>query len=246
MLPRQNNKKRPKVDPLKPATNVASPSVLGGFPDHILPHDLAHLNEGLRWLLCELREATELHRSSVHGGRAGALHAVKTMTAFLMLFDTVNKEGLQAPLALLADALKSLDSNMVEPMMKPLPHSGRAPASDARRSMKGVAAYVVRRLQDFGIDRATACKDVATQLAACDVKPDRGSGKMTARTIREWCDAGDADVGRRGDLAQTIDGLLADPQINNELDALTPKEARRRLLDRLASVARRTRANETK
>jgi hypothetical protein len=244
MLPRQNHKKRRKVDPLKPATNVASPFIFGCLPDHIQPHELAHLNEGLQWLLGELREASELYRKSLNGGRDGAFHAVKAVTAFLMLFDRVNTERLQAPLALLANALKALDSNMVEPMMRPLPSSGRAPASDARRSMKGVAAYVVRRLQDIGIDRAAACKDVATQLVACDVKPDRGSGKITGRTVREWCNANGADVGRRGDLAQTFDILLADPQ-NNEFDALPSKEARRLLLDRLVKIARQTRANET-
>ena len=245
-MPRQNHKKRRKVDPLKPATNVASPSIFSSLPDHILPHDLAQLNEGLRWLLGELREATELHRNSVNGGRAGAFRAVKTVTAFLMLFDRVNTEGLQAHLALLADALKSLDSNMVEPMMKALPLSGRAPASDARQSMKGVAAYVVCRLQDIGIDRATACKDVATQLVACDVKPDRGSGKITARTVRAWCEANSADVGRHGALAQTFHDLRSDPENNEQLNKLPRAKARRMLIDRLANVARRTRANETK
>jgi hypothetical protein len=162
-----------------------------------------------------------------------------------MLFRTVSNEGLQAPLALLTDALEALNSNQVEPMMKPVTRSGRALASGGRQSMKGVVAYVVRRLQDIGINRVAACREVAAQLLACGVSPDRGSGKITARTVREWCDATAADVGRRGYAAQTFDDLFADLQ-NREIDALPPEKVRRELLDRLANVARRMRANETK
>lgn len=213
-------------------------SVLGSLPDRIGPDQLAHLNEALHWLFGELRDAAEHHRSGDNGGRDGAFHAIKAVTAFLMLFRSVNKKGLQAPLALLANALTALDHNTVEPMMKPVPRPGRAPASSGRQSLKGVAAYVVRQLQDVGIDRTTACKDVAAQLVACDVRPDRGSGKITHRTIREWCDAISADVGRRGDDRQTFDGMLAGNK------RLPRKKARQLLLARLASIARQTRARE--
>jgi hypothetical protein len=242
---RSAHKRRRKTARLRITTTGAGSSVLGILPDNIGSDELTYLNEGIHFLFHELREAAELHRSGINGGRDGVSHAVRTVTAFLMLFRTVNNEGLQAPLALLADALEALNSNLIEPMMKPVTRSGRAPASAGRQSMKGVVAYVVRRLQDIGINRELACRDAAAQLLACGVGPDRGSGKITARTVREWCDATGADVGRRSHAAQTFDGLFADLQ-NMEIDALLPNKARRLLLDRLANVARRMRANDTK
>jgi hypothetical protein len=211
-------------------------SNLDSLPASIRPDHLAHLNEALHWLFRELNDAAELHRNGDFGGRAGAVRAAKAVTAFLMLFRTVNKKGLVVPLAQVADGLTALDQNTVKPMMRPIPRSGRARASEGRQSLKGIAVYIVRRLQDqdIGKDRHTALKMVAAKLAACDVRPDRGAGKITARTVRNWDDQVSADVGRHGSARQTFDGLLAEKE---RLPA-------HKLLNRLAYVVRQTRAHE--
>jgi hypothetical protein len=62
--------------------------------------------------------------------------------------------------------------------------------------VKAAAVFVVRRFQDFGMERPAACATVAKHLEALGVKSERGPGHVTQRTVREWCEAINADVGR--------------------------------------------------
>jgi hypothetical protein len=239
-LPRPDDKERRKSAPRKPATRAASPSVRGILPDYIGPDDLSRLNEALQLLFGELREAAELYRSAENGGRDGARRAVGAVAKFLTSFQAVKEEKLQAPLLLLVNALIALDNNLVEPMVKPRSRRGRAPATLARQTVKAAAAYVVRRFQDFGCNRTAACQDVAKQLRELRIKPDRGSGQITARTVREWCDAINADIGR-SDFA----GWMFDRFIANSPYMAPRKEARQVLFDWLGYCVRQFRASET-
>jgi hypothetical protein len=231
---RLQRRKQNRIQSAKKA--AASPSVFGALLQPLRPKNLVQLNEGLRFLFNELREATHLYRDGAKGGRDGAVRALNSVSAFLMLFRAVDSKGLQAPLAGLANALMALDNNMVEPMLRPISRRGRSPASDARQSMKGLAAYVVRQLQSRGTNRMAAYRSVAVQLAKSGVRPDRGSGKVTSRTVREWCDAISADISRSGKAAQTFD--IA---IQGDDSKVSPKQ----LLKKLAHVARQTRAHDT-
>jgi hypothetical protein len=215
----------------------------GSLPACIGPDHLADLNTALNWLFRELHDAAKQHQSGGNGGRAGATRAVEAVTEFLMLFRTVQKNRSQVPLALLRDALKSLDDGLVEPMLKRVPRlrGGRAPASEGRQCLQGITVGTVHWLQVIGNDRATACKMVAAKLAERGVKPGRGSGRTTARTVREWCDAVNADVGGRGLARQTFDGMIAVKLRLPRNKVLAEQE----LLCRLARVADDTRAHET-
>jgi hypothetical protein len=221
----------------------ASRSNLGTIPDPIRSTDRARLNEGLAWLFGELREGHNLFRIGTDGGREGAVVEIKAITAFLMLFRAVDKENLIAPLAMLANALMALNSNVVEPMLRPVPRSGRPPASAGRQSLQGVAVYTVRRLQEFGVDDKSSRSIVAKELRMLGIKPHRGSGNTTARTIREWREAILADVGHHSDAAKTLDGLLTDTD-NKKLDKLPREKAIEGLLNKLAHVAKQVRAGE--
>jgi hypothetical protein len=192
------------------------------------------LNEALRYLFAELREAFQ--QSGASTDREGALRAVEAVSKFLMLFRVVQDEQLHLPFAALDNALKALDQNVVLPLVTPKQHSGRGLATEGRRVVMGAAAYVVASLQRLGTNRRDACEAVAKALRTCGVRPSRGSGVLTARTVREWCDAVSADYGRHTPAAQTFDRLSAefDMALNN-----SPREtARKFLLDKLATTGR--------
>ena len=50
------------------------------------------------------------------------------------------------PIVRLQDALAGLEQNRREPILKPIPRSGRAPSSGAYASLKGHAAATVQLL----------------------------------------------------------------------------------------------------
>jgi hypothetical protein len=54
--------------------------------------------------------------------------------------------------------------------------------------LKAHAAATVRLLQQAGLARADAHKAVAKVLSQLGVRPERGSGTITAITVRNWCD----------------------------------------------------------
>jgi hypothetical protein len=108
----------------------------------------------------------------------------------------------------------------------------------------GTAVFTVKRLIETGMKTPAAHKAVAGNLKALNVKPARGRAlRVTARTVREWCGQVAADVGRRGEAAQTYDGLICDAR--GDVTALNPPEARKLLLGRLTEVAKKIRADES-
>jgi hypothetical protein len=221
----------------------ATPSVVGSLPEKVTPRDLNRLNEALAYIFHELRTAITLHQSNANAGREGVIHSVETTINFFSLFAPVILSSLHSPLAVLHDALMNLDDGRVLPLLKPSKKTGRPRASAMRGALIGAAAFTVKRLTETGMQAATAHKVVAHKLKSMAVRAGRGrAGTMTARTIRGWCEEVNADVGRRGEAAQTYDHLISDPRGRN--NKLTPVQARSALLRRLASVVQKIRAQE--
>jgi len=222
----------------------AAPSAVGSLPKRIKPRDLRRLNEALAYLFHELDRAKEFHRSEANAGREGVIHSVETVLKFLQLFAPVISSALHAPLAVLFDALMSLDDGRALPLLKPANKTGRPRASAFRGSLIGAAVLTVKRLTEVGMKTPAAHEAVARNLKGAGIKPARGRvGAITARTIRGWCEEVSADVGRNGEAAQTYDLLIKDPR-GSATNGLRPKQARTVLLGRLAAVARKIRAQE--
>jgi hypothetical protein len=196
-------------------------------------------NEAFDFLYSGLREAKQRFETGSDAGRDGVIHALETIVKFLGLYEPVLAGGLHAPPAMLLDALMNLDDGVVHQMLRKVKHSGRGRASAGRESFKGMVAFSVDGLCASGMIFKDAHESVARVLREEGVTPSRGSGEVDERTVRGWCEDVAADVGRHGEAAQTFDLL------QKELEAETsaaPEIIRRRLLDRLAHVARVTRA----
>ena len=131
---------------------------IGSLPDTLRPEDLPKFNEGLRFLLTELREAAAAFNGE-DNGRDAVIGLVAAMAAFVRLFHSVRDETL-APFLALGDALSALDQGLVDPLLRPAPRpkGGRARANDMRHRLRGAVAYTVRAsatsgtsLQRFGL-----------------------------------------------------------------------------------------------
>ena len=67
------------------------------------------------------------------------------------VYPLIVAEGVHAPIALLFDALMSLDDGKVSLMLAPKKRSGRAHASSFYNGLKGIAVFTVQRLQATGV-----------------------------------------------------------------------------------------------
>jgi hypothetical protein len=208
----------------------------GILPDTIREADLETLNSGLHFLFADLREAQRRFEAE-EDGRLGAFTALGAIWRFIVLFKAPHDQGLQVPVIRLQDALASLERNLVEPMLKPRPRRGRAPSSHAYATLRGNSAGTAELLFRTGLDRQQAHRIVANQLKEIGVQPERGSGKVTADTVRHWCVEVAADVGRRGTAAMAYDSMVADAE--PKISALTPEQARRWAIDSLAAFIQR-------
>jgi hypothetical protein len=189
----------------------------------------------VQFLFTDLRTASEAHQ---HAGndRAGVVCALKAISAFLMLFRTVERESLHLPLIALYDALIALYSNKVLPLLAPAARPAIPPATEARQVTIGAAAYVVASLQRKGLRRPAACAAVAKRLGALGLRPERGPGALTGRTGREWCDRVSMDYARHGIAAKTFDGLCI--EFDRTLSRMQAKQAETFLLNQLTDVIR--------
>jgi hypothetical protein len=181
----------------------------GTLPETIAEADLNTLNSGLGFLFGRLREAQAEFHEEGDNGRRGAFTALAASWMFITLFRTPFEEELYVPILRLQDALAMLDKNRVEPIVKPARRSGRAPSSNTYLCLKGYAATTVELLLQAGLTRDDACRAVATQLRQLGVRPERGSGPVTAITVRNWRDDVSSDVGRLGIAAMMYDKKLA-------------------------------------
>jgi hypothetical protein len=206
------------------------------LPESVAARNVPRLNIAFRHLWAELRKAQFDFAEGNH--LTGAYLSLVAVSAFLSLFGPVRREGLSVPLAVLENALWALDEGVVQPILKPArrARSGRARSSVLYQELKGTAVYVARRLHSFGLEQKEAQKIVGAELRYIGVTPDRGSGDITARTIRGWCDEVAADVGRHGTAAQRCYVLLSHPR-DKALDGMPPEAAKSWLRSRLRSFA---------
>ena len=230
--------------PKRPAIAVASddPPFLefwkrakGTLPETIGEADLSTLNSALGFLFGGLRRAQAQFEREKDNGRWGAFTALGAYWMFITLFRTPHEEGLEVPILRLQDALVGLDHNRIEPILKPVRRCGRAPASHPYACVKGHAAATVQLLLQKGLARGDAHRAVARQLRHL-VRPARGSGPITATTVRNWCDEVSRDVDRHGTAAQMYDYILA--RAGKETFWALPKEqAKQFALQKLAGYA---------
>jgi hypothetical protein len=142
----------------------------------------------------------KLQEASLLEGRSGAIEALLAVSEFLSAISGREELLHQRPLNELVSALSSLNDGKVLPLLEPVRRSGRPRNSVAKEGAKAIAAYVVKRLCETGLDANEAYERVALVCRKAGVRPGRkGSGnqkgEMTARTVREWCEAISADVG---------------------------------------------------
>jgi hypothetical protein len=190
-----------------------------------------------------LREAERLFLAGEHGGREGAIHALETVVKFLLRVPDVAEKSLQAPLAALLSALMNLDNGARPAMLKPKSSPGRARASALADGAIGSAVFTVNRLRRTGLSAPEAHREVAAIVRETGVTASRGRDRaVTERTVRGWCEAADADIGRHGEVAQTRDGLEACiPALEEHT---SPEVARRLYKIGLLDTLRRVRAQD--
>jgi hypothetical protein len=226
----------PKPDRLTSAMDFVS-QMQGTLPEKISARDLLKLNHALEFLFADLRDASQLSREKGDDGRMGAAVALGAVLRLIVLFEVPLSEALHVPILRLQAALLDLQNNSVAPMLEPVRRAGRAPSSNPHAALKGVAAGAVKRLQDAGMDRPTAYAKVASELKKLGVKPERGSGYVTATTLRHWCDAVAEDVARTGTAAINYD-LMFTADETARFTALPKDQARTLALESLISFVR--------
>jgi hypothetical protein len=113
----------------------------------------------------------------------------------------------------------------------------RAAASiPMRQEFLGTVAYTVKKLCDLDFPQSQSHKAVADDLNRAGTKPDRGSGQVTPRTVRDWCERVSEDFGRHSPAAQRYDAIMADPR-TAAFDRMPPETAARLLRRQLTRAA---------
>jgi hypothetical protein len=205
----------------------------GTLPELITEVDLETLNSGLRFLFAHLRDARQQFENEPDGGRSAAITALGGVWRFILLFKEPRAECLHMPVLDLQGALAALSENLVLPILKPVPRSGRAPSSHVHAAVIGWAAGAVQRLMRKGFSRTESCKAVAAQLRKDGVQPERGAGKVTADTVRHWCANVASDIGGhelparlcRLNLSETEDSDSTSPRDDVRRDVLASLSA---------------------
>jgi hypothetical protein len=150
---------------------------------------LEKLNQALTGLFADLRVASRLYTDKDFSDRAATLVALAATWHFLIEFRVVVDERLHLPLLNLSSALHALNENNVAPILKPTvtAKGGRAVDSPDRQVLIGIAVGTVGRLRWTGMPVLEAHGLVAAELVTLGIKPARGAGRITARTVKEWC-----------------------------------------------------------
>ncbi len=183
--------------------------------------DLGQINDVLAALFVDLRKASQRYKNKDFSDRNATLIALGAASRFLMQFRAALDEQLHLPLMNLSSALIALSNNDVAPILKPTltaaPKGGRALAAADRQWLIGVAVGTVGRLRWTGLRDREAQKVVAATLVRLGITPARGTGQITARTVKEWCDRVSASrpaigavlAGGREALAQAQSAVVA-------------------------------------
>jgi hypothetical protein len=205
----------------------------GTLPEAIRSKDLEVLNPGLEFFFADLRAA---RRES--NQRHGAIIAVGALMRFIVLFKTPLSELLHVPAQVLHEALLSLDDNIVKTSLEPTKKRGRSRSSIAREALKGHVAAAAQRLLQAGMSTTGAHRLIAKELKKLGVKPERGSGDLTATTVGHWCDNVAEDVTRTGGAAHIYDSIFTEDEVKR-FKALPSDQARKALaLTSLAGFVR--------
>ena len=114
----------------------------------------------------------------------------------------MGEKGLFVPLSELESALWALGEGVTEPLLRPVSRkAGRPKASQLRQEFVGMVAFTVQQLRDLGYSVPEAHQAVADdELNRVGAKPDRGSDRFAARTIRDW----DSTASRKTHLTRPI------------------------------------------
>jgi hypothetical protein len=197
----------------------------GTLPELITTSDLETLNTGLRFLFSGLRRAFGLRQSKDHG-RAGVRESLVAIWRFIALFKQPFSESLYVPLIVLESDLDALDRGTVAPMLRrAVRRSGRASSTQVRAGLRGYAAGTAARLVEYGVSREQQANDqVAKLLVKLDIRPERGSGQITARLVRLWHD--EIAAGHDKEAAIIYDGMFTDDE-RQRFSALPSDQARR-------------------
>jgi hypothetical protein len=181
-----------------------------GLPETIEEADLANLNLALGALFDRLREARAQFEDEGDHGRLAACNALGAFWQFITHFRAPYMQSLQVPILRLQDALSKLNESRVEPILQPVRRrrGGRPPSSDTYASLKGQAVATVELLHRVGLEWRAARLAVAKELSKLGVRPERGSGLVTATTLRNWRDEILSDVGRHNAAAVTYEMAL--------------------------------------
>jgi hypothetical protein len=205
----------------------------GTLPETIGEADLSTLNLALGFLFDRLRQAHALFEQEGDSDRQSVFSALGAFWSFTTLFGGPFAENLHVPIMRLQDALWMLDHGQTMPMLMPVRRrrGGRAPSSQTHASLRGHAAAAVQLMRQAGLARDDAHKAVATELRQLGVRPERGSGTVTATTVQNWCDEVAKDVGRHGTVAMMYEHKLARGQAM--LSASPKNQARQSALEYL-------------
>src|SRR5262245_11330306 len=199
--------------------------------------DLSTINSGLQFLFERLREAQEQFEREGDNGRLGARTALSACWNFILLFRKPLEETLHVPILRLHSALRMLDQGATEPILEPVRRPGRAPSDPAYDSIRGDAVATVQILLQTGLARGEAHEEVAKQLRQLGVEPERGSGTVTATTVRNWCDKIPSQVDPDSTAALMYHRKLA-PEEMEMFSAMPKDRAKQFALQLLANYAR--------
>jgi hypothetical protein len=124
-----------------------------------------------------------------------------------------------------------------EPILEPVRRRGRAPSDPAYDSIRGHAVATVQLLLQTGLARGKAHQAVARHLQLLGVRPERGSGPITATTVRNWCDKIPSQVDPDSTAALMYHNKLAPEEM--EMFSVVPKDrAKQFALQQLGSYVR--------
>lgn len=219
----------PKKLPRLPPTSVVL------IKGELSKDDLNTFNAMLTELDYMLTQASRVFRDSSYGGRHGQMLALDAACTFMERFALLRSKGLTTPLQVLKNALIALDSNNVQPCLKPKPKKGRATASMMNTIVRMRAIHSTEQLTRLGLAAPEADKAVARTLAKAGFKAGRGAGHITDRTIRGWREAAAADVSNDELLSAAL-SVVREDERNDPLFKLPKEQAISRINARLSNV----------
>jgi hypothetical protein len=171
------------------AQNPEPDLAASSLPERLRSSDLESVNKPLTGLFADLRSASRPYAEKDFSDREATIVALDATWRFLMQFRVTLDELLHLPPLNLSAALLALNNNNVTPILKPTAtlKGGSAFDSVDRQVLIGVAVGTVGRLRWTGMSVLKAYRLVATGLVMLGIKPARGAGPITARTVKEWC-----------------------------------------------------------